>query len=87
MYHWQETGKININDICKASTLSEFYERVLPLTGINSVSDLFNVYSIGKDIKNLSVPSLFINSIDDPIVTTKGIPLAEMLSNPNIKYV
>lgn len=52
-----------------------------------SVEDLFNVYSIGKEIKNLNVPTLFINSQDDPIVTTKGMPIEDISSNPNIKYM
>ena len=87
MTHWEKEGLIELSKISKAKSLSEFYLEMLPLTGLRSLDELFKVYSIGQEIIHLKIPSLFINSRDDPIVTTKGIPKKEMESNPNIRYI
>ena len=47
---------------------------------------MFKRYSIGPEIKNLNIPSLFMNSTDDPIVSCSSIP-EELKSNPNLELV
>lgn len=87
MQHWQDIGLVDLAEVYRARTLSEFHQSItVKIVKERDVESLFRRYSIGPEISELKIPSLFMNSTDDPIVSSTSIP-AELKSNPNVEFV
>merc|ERR1712121_365517 len=61
--------------------LDDVYTR--KLAGFNNVADFYNAMSCTHHLKNIKVPTVFINARDDPLVPP---PLLEIVRNAALKY-
>lgn len=80
--HQQEAEKIEqLGDLSKIKSFWEYDERVVAkLHGFKNAHDYYHRSSSRQFLKNISVPTLIIQAVDDPFMTPDVIPLTEELS-------
>jgi predicted alpha/beta-fold hydrolase len=80
--HQQEAGKIAaLGDLSKINSFWEYDERVVAkLHGFQSAHDYYHRSSSRQFLKNIAVPTLIIQAVDDPFMTAEVIPKLEELS-------
>ncbi|KAJ2843386.1 hypothetical protein GGI22_007223 [Coemansia erecta] len=66
----------NINDFNEAYTIKVF--------GYRSTKELNKDGSCVQHLKNVKIPMLFINALDDPMCSHETIPYSEIEGNPNL---
>jgi hypothetical protein len=65
----------NPGDLNKIKTIREFDERVTaPLHGFKNADHYYSESSCKRFLKNIQVPTLIMNSLDDPFLDTKTFP-------------
>ena len=70
-----------------AETLEEFdHYWTAPSFGFESSDDYYAKASSAPFLKNISVPTLAIHALDDPIVVPDCVPKALLTANPNITF-
>lgn len=77
---------LNIADIKKFSTLSQFDEHVTaPLHGFRNALDYYTQASAMQFLRNIQVPTLILHAADDPFMAEDVVPQASDLSD-SIRY-
>ncbi len=72
---------LSIAQIKKLNTFLEFDDQVTaPLHGFKDALDYYEQCSSIDHLTNIETPSLYIHAIDDPFLTKKVIPKADMMS-------
>lgn len=75
------TAAFNWNRAMAASTFAEFDDAVTaPLHGFNGIEDYYSICSSARYLKSIAIPTLIVNSRDDPFMTPDIIPDATMMS-------
>ena len=65
-----------------AKTFAEFDDAVTaPLHGFENMEDYYNRCSSGQFLKDIQLPTLIINALDDPFMTPAVIPAEDQLSD------
>jgi predicted alpha/beta-fold hydrolase len=78
-------SKINIAELKNVKTLEQFNNLVTaPLHGFKDTYDYYRHASSKQYLKNLQLPSLIINSKDDPFFGDKCYPTEEASQNKNL---
>lgn len=62
-------------------------ELLSPERGIKTVDDMYDAMSCKQDLKNITTPTLFINSRNDRVSLTSSIPKNLMVDKPNFMQV
>ena len=71
----------NPGDLNKIKTLREFDERVTaPLHGFGNADHYYSESSCRQFLKKIQVPTLIMNSLDDPFLDTKTFPSPKEVS-------
>jgi len=55
----------------------------IALSNDKSIFDYYRRLNCDKNLENIQIPCLFINSEDDPVSKPEFIPLDSLYSNPN----
>ena len=78
----QEAEKLKqVGDLSKITSFWEYDERVVAkLHGFKSAQDYYHRSSSRQFLKNIAVPTLIIQAVDDPFMTAEVIPKLEELS-------
>ncbi len=81
--HQHEARKIeNLGDLSKINSFWEYDERVVAkLHGFQSAHDYYHRSSSRQFLKNIAVPTLIIQAVDDPFMTAEVIPKVDELSS------
>merc|ERR1712123_394580 len=75
---------ITERQVYNSATLQELYDvYTRKLAGFSNATDFYNSMSCTHHLKNIRVPIVFINSLDDPIVPP---PLLEIVRDAALKY-
>ncbi|KAJ1835870.1 hypothetical protein LPJ63_000792 [Coemansia sp. RSA 2711] len=73
----------NVKRISQSSSIMEFTEEMTRKAfGYQSAKHLLDDSSCGPHLKNIRIPMLFLNSLDDPICIERLIPFEEFVGNP-----
>ena len=86
-HHFKSPAEITIDwrNVKRACTVREFDEAViLPIFGYPSSDAYYEDASVGPKLGRISVPTLLINALDDPICDTSLMPLEAVCKNPHI---
>lgn len=76
--------QININKIMQCDDLHTFdMEFTRKVQGYAHADDYYRNISVTKNIKNISIPILFIHAMDDNITTPRAIPYDDIENNIN----
>jgi hypothetical protein len=76
-------GSVDDNGYNQISTLREFDNRyTAPLHGFKDALDYYEKSSCGPFLLNISVPTLLVNSADDPFLAESAYPVREARENP-----
>lgn len=80
--HQQEAEKIaQLGDLSDINSFWQYDERIVAkLHGFKSADDYYHRSSSRQFLKNIAVPTLVIQAIDDPFMTAEVLPHAEELS-------
>lgn len=54
------------------------------MKNLGHIFEYYDFFCCRNNIKDIKVPSLFINSLDDEIAAKERIPFAELYKNENI---
>ncbi|KAJ2848719.1 hypothetical protein IWW36_003124 [Coemansia brasiliensis] len=77
--------ELDPNAITSARTIDEFNKAfTAKVFGYASAKELNCSGSCVQYIKNIEIPMLFINALDDPMCYRQTIPIAEIKKNPNL---
>ncbi|KAI8322043.1 AB-hydrolase YheT [Martensiomyces pterosporus] len=77
--------KFDVRRISRSSTIMEFTEEMTRKAfGYASAKDLLDDSSSSPHMDSISIPVLFLNSLDDPICIERLIPYEKFLSNPHL---
>ena len=77
----KDTAAFDWNNAMNAKTFAEFDDAVTaPLHGFEGMQDYYDRCSSGQFLKNIQLPTLIINSLDDPFMTPAVIPAEDQLS-------
>ena len=81
--HQDEAEKIRqLGDLSKITSFWEYDERVVAkLHGFKNAHDYYHRSSSRQFLKNIAVPTLIIQAIDDPFMTEEVLPQSEELSS------
>ena len=58
-----------------------------PLNGFKDPKDFYDFVSCSHHIKHISVPTLLIHSLDDPVCIKETIPFKRIKDNKNLILV
>eukprot|EP01117_Protostelium_nocturnum_P010642 TRINITY_DN3832_c0_g2_i2.p1 TRINITY_DN3832_c0_g2~~TRINITY_DN3832_c0_g2_i2.p1 ORF type:complete len:403 (+),score=150.56 TRINITY_DN3832_c0_g2_i2:264-1472(+) len=76
---------INLEEIDKTIFMREFDDHFTrKIYGFKSVNDYYTEASSATRLKNIAIPYLALNALDDPISPSVCIPYEEFESNPNL---
>lgn len=79
---------INLEDVYNAGSVAEFNnEFCIKVLGFQSNEDYQSHISSVNCIQNIAIPSLFMNTLDDPICPGSSIPYEALNNNPNCMLV
>ena len=71
----------NPGNLKKIKTLREFDEKITaPLHGFNNADHYYSESSCKKFLKNIRIPTLIMNSLDDPFLDAKTFPTTKEVS-------
>lgn len=77
----RHTAAFDWNRTMQARTFAEFDDAVTaPLHGFNGMQDYYDRCSSVRFLRDISVPTLIINALDDPFMTPDVIPAEDELS-------
>ena len=77
----KDTAAFDWKNAMNAKTFAEFDDAVTaPLHGFQGMQDYYDRCSSGQFLKNIQLPTLIINSLDDPFMTPAVIPAEDQLS-------
>jgi len=81
----QLDGRCQVEQGLKATRVRDFDEALTaPLHGFASAEDYYRRSSAGQFLPLISIPTLLIHSMDDPIAGSETIPDAAIAGNPNL---
>jgi len=80
--HLKEFSTIPIDSIKSFEDFHRLYS--VPFHMYNSIEDFYEQSSSKPYYKNITVPTLMLNALDDPILGEKCYPYAEAKENPNL---
>lgn len=81
-------GVVDVERIKAAKTIGEFDEAyVAPVYGFANNKDYYNRVNTKPLLRRISVPTLVINSRDDPFIETASLPTAEDTGNAPVRLV
>jgi hypothetical protein len=76
-------GRVDLDAMARARTLRAFDEAVTaPLHGFRDAADYYRRSSSGPYLEGIRVPTLLVQSRDDPFLPPGAIPEAAMVANP-----
>ncbi|CAD8049055.1 unnamed protein product [Paramecium primaurelia] len=76
---------IDVDQAQKCYRTEDFDELVTKrVLGYENIQDLYKKINCVKEIQQIEVPTLFISSMDDPVIQQTLIPKDEILNNKNI---
>lgn len=76
---------VDVERVQTAQTIREFDDYVTrPMGNYDTVNDYYRDASSSVVIKNVRIPLLCFNAIDDPISPSESIPYDEIKINPNV---
>ncbi|KAJ3124734.1 hypothetical protein HK100_011134 [Physocladia obscura] len=79
------TYPISINQVESSTYLSEFDEACTSrMFGYRSASEYYRCGSSAPFIPDITIPTLFLSDLDDPIAVSQAIPQYDIVLNPNI---
>ncbi|KAJ2546103.1 hypothetical protein IWW35_005153 [Coemansia sp. RSA 1878] len=75
--------EFNIRKIAQSSSIMEFTEEMTRKAfAYKSAKHLLDDSSCGPHLDNIRIPTMFLNSLDDPICIKSLIPFEKLVSNP-----
>lgn len=82
------TNGVDIESALEARYLVDLDDRLTRRTfGYASVAEYYEHSSADKRIHQITTPTLFVSSLDDPISISTSIPFAAVQENPNVALV
>jgi predicted alpha/beta-fold hydrolase len=76
---------VNLDSAYQSRTIRDFDKHVVvPIYGFRDVEHYYTEASSNKWLKYICVPTLILSAIDDPICPIDGLPIEDVLQNPNI---
>jgi uncharacterized protein len=79
---------LNMQEIEDAQDIMEFdHAATSKQFGYATVHEYYRFGSCAQDIPYITVPTLFLSAVDDPICASETIPFYEINSNPNTVLV
>lgn len=79
--------KINLNDFAKIKNFKQYDERfTAPMNGFCSAEEYWEKSSCLFYLKNISIPSLIINALDDPFLPKECYPKKEIEENTQLIF-
>lgn len=77
--------KLNIKDYKHVRTLYDFdHIYTAPLHGFKSADHYYDQCSSMYFVKNIKIPTLIVNALNDPIVPFDSLPVTEIENHPNV---
>lgn len=81
----ESTPNVNVDQACRSRTVREFDRHIIiPQYGFRDVEHYYTEASSSKWLKYIRIPTLILSAIDDPICPISGLPLDDVLQNPNL---
>jgi predicted alpha/beta-fold hydrolase len=78
-------GLCQVDQVLRARKVREFDEALTaPLHGYSSAEEYYRRSSASQFLEAITVPTLLIHSLDDPIAVPESIPHAAIAANPNL---
>jgi len=79
----------NARAVRRARTLRQFDAAfTCPISGFHSVEDYYHQASCGPHLRHIRVPTLILNSADDPLIPPdSGSPAEAVNGNPAVRFV
>ena len=78
-------GLCQVERVLKAKTVREFDQALTaPLHGFASAEEYYRRSSAGQFLPSITVPTLLIHSLDDPIAVAEAIPHDAIQENPDL---
>src|SRR5262249_37554505 len=79
----------NTRAVRRARTLRQFDAAfTCPISGFRSVEDYYHQASCGPHLPHIRVPTLILNSADDPLIPSdSGSPAEAVNGNPAVRFV
>ena len=84
--HFLENYNINLGQILKKiKTLADIDKSIVaPHFGFTSCEEYHRISSCASNLYKIKTPTMFLMSLDDPIIGSEGIAYDECMANPNI---
>lgn len=80
--------EISDEDLKCIKSLKDFDDKyTAPIHGFKDAYDYYNKCSCKQFLKDIKIPTLIINAMDDPFLTTECFPFKEAVVNPNLILV
>lgn len=81
----QLAGLCQVEEGLKATRVRDFDEALTaPLHGFANADDYYRRSSAGQFLASITIPTLLIHSMDDPIAVAESIPHEAIAGNPNL---
>ena len=82
----QLAGLCDVNRVLRARKVRDFDEALTaPLHGFAGAADYYGRSSAGQFLGAITIPTLLIHSMDDPIAIAESIPEELIAANPNLE--
>lgn len=79
---------VTLGPVLRATTLREIDEHVVcHLNGYDNADHYYKENNPRYFLKDITVPSLFLHALDDPVCPASTLPLDEIRSNPSLTLV
>ncbi|MBL4755466.1 MAG: alpha/beta fold hydrolase [Flavobacteriales bacterium] len=83
--HKQHPSKINLEKLHKVKTLVDFDEYITcAVYGYESLQDYYSKCNSKQFLNQITIPTLIINSLDDPFLSKSCYPFKEAEENPSL---
>ena len=79
------TVKLDIEKISSVKYVDDYDEAATcSVFGFRTVGEYYRMGSSAQYVPDVHIPGLFFSALDDPIASSKAIPVREVLANPNL---
>lgn len=81
-------NEISNESIKKIHSLKDFDDKfTAPIHGFKDAFDYYNKCSCKQFLKNIKIPTLILNALDDPFLTKESFPIEEVKENNNLMLI
>ena len=87
-FHRAQYPFLDLNKVASSQTIAEFDDRfTAPLFGFASANEYYRCASSSNLIHSVSIPTVLLHALDDPIAPFHCLPLPEVRKNPYLTLI